>query len=109
MIKWFNQRPVRPLWTAVRRLLRRYRRHGVAFSCAALTYYLVFAAFPLLVLLAAAPLGYVLGNFFGEAGAVFRRIWSHLCLAVMLLLAALVLIVVGSNALIERRYAEVFR
>lgn len=55
MIKWFNQRPVRPLWTAVRRLLRRYRRHGVAFSCAALTYYLVFAAFPLLVLLAALP------------------------------------------------------
>jgi len=36
-------------------LFRRYRRHGVARSCAALTYYLVFAAFPLLLLLGALP------------------------------------------------------
>ncbi len=36
-------------------MIRRYRRHGVAFSCAALTYYLVFAAFPLLVLLGTLP------------------------------------------------------
>ena len=36
-------------------LLRRYQRHGVARSCAALTYYLVFAAFPLLVLLGTLP------------------------------------------------------
>ena len=36
-------------------LLRRYARHGVARSCAALTYYLIFAAFPLLVLLGTLP------------------------------------------------------
>lgn len=39
----------------VAQLLRRYQRHGVARSCAALTYYLVFAAFPLLVLLGTLP------------------------------------------------------
>lgn len=39
----------------VRRLIRRYRRHGVARSCAALTYYLVFALFPLLVLVGTLP------------------------------------------------------
>ena len=36
-------------------LIRRYHSHGVARSCAALTYYLVFAAFPLLVLLGTLP------------------------------------------------------
>ena len=46
---------VRHLCDLVRRLLQRYRRHGVARSCAALTYYLVFAAFPLLVLLGTLP------------------------------------------------------
>ena len=55
VIKWSNQRRGRYAWTCVRRLLRRYQRHGVAFSCAALTYYLVFAAFPLLVLLGTLP------------------------------------------------------
>ena len=37
------------------RLLHRYRSHGVSRSCAALTYYLVFAAFPLLVLVGTLP------------------------------------------------------
>ena len=55
MIKWSNHEGVRSGWTCVCRLARRYRRHGVPFSCAALTYYLVFAAFPLLVLLGTLP------------------------------------------------------
>ena len=55
MIKWINKRTVRPAGIYVRSLIRRYQRHGVAFSCAALTYYLVFAAFPLLVLLGTLP------------------------------------------------------
>ena len=55
MIKWYQYHSVHPFWTGVRGLIRRYRRHGVAFSCAALTYYLVFAAFPLLVLLGTLP------------------------------------------------------
>lgn len=40
-------------WLMVRQLLRRYNRHGVGRSSAALTYYLVFAAFPLLVFFSA--------------------------------------------------------
>lgn len=55
MIKWSNRKSVRPFGTCVRRMIRRYQRHGVGFSCAALTYYLVFAAFPLLVLLGTLP------------------------------------------------------
>ena len=55
MIKWYNKNPVHRFGTCVRRMISRYRRHGVAFSCAALTYYLVFAAFPLLVLLGTLP------------------------------------------------------
>lgn len=55
MIEWYSQRPLRRFATCVRRLIGRYRRHGVAFSCAALTYYLLFAAFPLLVLLGTLP------------------------------------------------------
>ena len=55
MIKWLNHPYACRFWEGVRGLLRRYRRHGVAFSCAALTYYLVFAAFPLLVLLGTLP------------------------------------------------------
>ena len=39
----------RGVWGTVRQLLRRYDRHAVGRSSAALTYYLVFAAFPLLV------------------------------------------------------------
>ena len=41
------------MWGTVRQLLRRYNRHGVGRSSAALTYYLVFAAFPLLVFFSA--------------------------------------------------------
>ncbi len=55
MIKWSNRKSFRPFGTCVRRMIRRYQRHGVGFSCAALTYYLVFAAFPLLVLLGTLP------------------------------------------------------
>lgn len=40
-------------WMIVRQLLHRYQRHGVGRSSAALTYYLVFAAFPLLVFFSA--------------------------------------------------------
>lgn len=55
MIKWKNKKSVHRGWTTVRLLVRRYRRHDVAVTCAALTYYLVFAAFPLLVLLGTLP------------------------------------------------------
>lgn len=55
MIKWKNKNFVRAAWTSVRCLARRYRRHEVSLTCAALTYYLVFAAFPLLVLLGTLP------------------------------------------------------
>ncbi|MBE6970642.1 MAG: YihY/virulence factor BrkB family protein [Ruminococcaceae bacterium] len=41
------------VWKTARQLLRRYQRHGVGRSSAALTYYLVFAAFPLLVFFSA--------------------------------------------------------
>ena len=55
MIKWQNRKGVRRVWTTVRLLVRRYRRHDVPLTCAALTYYLVFAAFPLLVVLGTLP------------------------------------------------------
>ena len=55
VIKWFNQKDTSRFFDCVYRMINRYRRHGVAFSCAALTYYLVFAAFPLLVLLGTLP------------------------------------------------------
>ena len=55
VIKWSNHQYAHPVRECVRGLIRRYRRHGVAFNCAALTYYLVFAAFPLLVLLGTLP------------------------------------------------------
>ena len=55
VIEWKNKTAVRSVWTCVRRMIQRYQRHGVGFSCAALTYYLVFAAFPLLVLLGTLP------------------------------------------------------
>lgn len=55
MIEWQRKRYDPSAAMCIRRLIRRYRRHGVAFSCAALTYYLVFAAFPLLVLLGTLP------------------------------------------------------
>ena len=45
----------RSVWGIVRQLLRRYDRHAVGRSSAALTYYLVFAAFPLLVFFSALP------------------------------------------------------
>lgn len=54
MIKW-HRRGVAQLAVYIRQLVRRYQRHGVARSCAALTYYLVFAAFPILVLLGTLP------------------------------------------------------
>ena len=43
----------RGVWKTVRQMVRRYNRHGVGRSSAALTYYLVFAAFPLLVFFSA--------------------------------------------------------
>ena len=55
VIKYKSQSSARRLADVVRRLWRRYHSHGVARSCAALTYYLVFAAFPLLVLLGTLP------------------------------------------------------
>ena len=86
MIKWSNRSGARPIRTCVRRLLRRYRRHSVAFSCAALTYYLVFAAFPILVLLGTLPgalgaeresLLAVLGQFVPQqVTAIVGRYWE---------------------------------
>ena len=55
MIKCHKSPRLRRSLRLVVGLLRRYQRHGVARSCAALTYYLVFAAFPLLVLLGTLP------------------------------------------------------
>ena len=55
MINYRQQKWSRYAVDCLRQLLRRYRRHGVSRSCAALTYYLVFAAFPLLVLLGTLP------------------------------------------------------
>ena len=55
MIKCYKVGFARRFIRVAAQLLRRYQRHGVARSCAALTYYLVFAAFPLLVLLGTLP------------------------------------------------------
>lgn len=55
MIKCHKSPRLRRSLRLAGQLLRRYQRHGVARSCAALTYYLVFAAFPLLVLLGTLP------------------------------------------------------
>ena len=55
MINYHGQKRARRTADCLRQLLRRYQRHGVSRSCAALTYYLVFAAFPLLVLLGTLP------------------------------------------------------
>lgn len=61
------------MWVTVRQLLRRYNRHGVGCSSAALTYYLVFAAFPLLVFFSA-----VLGALEVDAENVLRLFGSLL-------------------------------
>ena len=55
MIKYCKTAFFRRFCQMTRQLLRRYRSHGVARSCAALTYYLLFAAFPLLLLLGTLP------------------------------------------------------
>lgn len=54
-MKWNNRKVFTnsSAWMIVRQLLHRYQRHGVGRSSAALTYYLVFAAFPLLVFFSA--------------------------------------------------------
>ncbi len=59
----------RSLPGVVRELVRRYFRHNVARSSAALTYYLIFAAFPLLVFFSA-----LLGALQVEAQSVLRLI-----------------------------------
>ncbi len=55
VVKWLNQGFARRIRLGVRSMIGRYRRHGVALTCAALTYYLLFAAFPMLVLLGTLP------------------------------------------------------
>lgn len=61
------------VWRVLRQLLRRYQRHGVGRSSAALTYYLVFAAFPLMVFFSA-----LLGALEMDGNSVLRVIDSLL-------------------------------